>query len=368
MSFEVTVRRIAEVIPHPNADRLDIVHLENYDYDSIVQKSRFAVGDVVVYFPVDSQLPLAFVQALGLDGKLAHGMPSDEGVRLQNRVKTANLRGIVSQGIVARPQDLPLSSDIQTALETTALGSSVTDMLGVLKYEPPVILSTEGTLVRLPENVSKYDLENAQSHASVVAQLMAANTHVMVTEKIEGSHWFVTRTRDGEFGVGQRNYLIEPVEGVEHTWHRAAREGNYAAITEALMAQFPRVNRVTIRGEIVGPDIAINYYNLSAPRVYVFEIEFDGEPISALFFKTLATTMSMPLVPILAFDLPLSEILEQAGHTTVKALSNGVSALAPKRLREGVVIRPMEETQSADLEGRLILKQRSPDYLAKTEN
>jgi RNA ligase (TIGR02306 family) len=197
---------------------------------------------------------------------------------------------------------------------------------------------------------------------------MAANTRVMVTEKLEGSHWFVTRVRGEALGVGQRNYLIEPVEGVEHTWHRAAREGGYEAITESLLAQFPRVNRVTIRGEIVGPEIANNYYNLSALNVYVFEIEFDGEPISALFFKTLATAMKLLLVPILAFDVPLSEVLEQSGHITVKALSNGFSDIAPKRLREGIVIRPMEEAHSADLGGRLILKQRSPDYLAKTEN
>ena len=48
MPFDVTLRRIAEVIPHPNADRLDIVHLEDYDYDSIVQKGQLAAGEMDV--------------------------------------------------------------------------------------------------------------------------------------------------------------------------------------------------------------------------------------------------------------------------------------------------------------------------------
>jgi RNA ligase (TIGR02306 family) len=368
MPFDVTLRRIAEVIPHPNADRLDIVHLEDYDYDSIVQKGKLAAGEMVIYFPVDSQLPAAFIQALGLEGKLSHGMPDDEGVRLQNRVKTAKLRGIVSQGIVSKPEDLPLLPDVMAYCETAKAGSSVTEILGIVKYEPPTIAGKDGTLVGLPDRVSKYDLESAQCYAPVVAQLLAANTRVMITEKLEGSHWFVTRTRSGEYGVGQRNYLIEPVPEQEHGWHRAAREGGFEAITQSLLDQFPDVDRVTIRGELVGPGIASNYYNLPKFGVYLFEIEFDGEPVNAALFKTLVDSLQLPMVPLLAFDVSLADYLAAQGQETVKSLSNGPSALAPKLLREGIVIRPMEEAEDETLRGRLILKQRSPDYLAKTDN
>lgn len=368
MPFDVTLRRIAEVIPHPNADRLDIVHLEDYDYDSIVQKGQLAAGEMVIYFPVDSQLPADFIQALGLEGKLSHGMPGDDGVRLQNRVKTAKLRGIVSQGIVAKPQALPLTPDIQAYFETAKAGSSVTEILGIVKYEPPTIAGKDGTLVGLPDRVSKYDLESAQSYASVVAHLLAGNTRVMVTEKIEGSHWFVTRTRDGGYGVGQRNYLIEPVPGQEHIWHRAARIGGFEGVTQALLDQFPDVERVTIRGELVGPGITGNYYNLQAFRIYVFEIEFDGEPVNVTLFKSLVDSLNLTMVPLLAYDVTLAEALVAAGQESVKAFSNGPSALSPKHLREGIVIRPMDELNDETLGGRLILKQRSPDYLAKTDN
>lgn len=368
MVFAVTVRRIAEVLLHPNADRLEIVRLEDYDYDSIVQKGMYAVGDRVVYFPVDSQIPLDFVQAMGLEGKLSHGMPDEAGGRLQNRVKTAKLRGIVSQGIVAKPQDLPVPPDVRANLDAAAWGADVAGLLGVLKYEPPVVPTKEGRLVGLPSRVNKYDLENAQSHASVVAHLLESRLPVLITEKIEGSHWFVTRTRDGEWGIGQRNYRIEPVAGYEHDWHRVAREGDFSAHTQAILDQQPQVQRVTIRGELIGPGVQGNYYNLPKHRILVFEIEFDGRPVDARLFLQLVETLALPAVPILSAGVALADVLAAAGQESLKAYSNGPSQLAPQRLREGVVIRPMTEQSSEALSGRLILKQRSPDYLAKTEN
>ena len=53
-------------------------------------------------------------------------------------------------------------------------------------------------------------------------------------------------------------------------------------------------------------------------------------------------------------------------EASIKEASNGISLLAPGKLREGIVIVPEEEGWSQRLGGRLILKQRSPNYLAKT--
>lgn len=47
--------------------------------------------------------------------------------------------------------------------------------------------------------------------------------------------------------------------------------------------------------------------------------------------------------------------------------SNGKSQLY-NTLREGIVIKPIIESYSKDLNGRLILKQRDPVYLSKNEN
>ena len=70
----------------------------------------------------------------------------------------------------------------------------------------------------------------------------------------------------------------------------------------------------------------------------------------------------MPCVPYL-FTGNLRDFLK---GQTIKQASNGTSMLEINQKREGIVIRPMTE---ADVEGfgRLILKQRSPEYLAEND-
>jgi hypothetical protein len=69
------------------------------------------------------------------------------------------------------------------------------------------------------------------------------------------------------------------------------------------------------------------------------------------------------LVPTLTYDMTLREWL---GGKTVQQASNGRAAMVD-RLREGIVIKPLVEEQIHRF-GRLFIKQRSPEYLSKTEN
>ena len=69
--------------------------------------------------------------------------------------------------------------------------------------------------------------------------------------------------------------------------------------------------------------------------------------------------------PTLGYNVTLREWLN---GRTIQEASNGKSLLAPDRLREGIVVVPMVEqkVQWGDLSvKRLMLKQRSPAYLAK---
>lgn len=54
-SLIVEVCEIKEVIPHPNADRLDIATVKGWN--CIVQKDSYRVGNWCVFFPPDSILP-----------------------------------------------------------------------------------------------------------------------------------------------------------------------------------------------------------------------------------------------------------------------------------------------------------------------
>jgi len=347
--FAVTIETIGAITAHNNADRLEIANLAGKDYEFIVVKGEFTVSDPVVYFPIDSLLPEWIVETLNLTGRL-----SGAG---KNRVKTVKLRGKISQGIVAPIQVLATRIP---ELASAQLGDDVTTLLGVEKYDPPPVVTKHGELLPLPQYVSKYDVESAQNYTAIVDLLM--DEPVYITEKLEGSHWSIAWFKDGdEIVVTQRNFRIEPVEAGEHLWHKMAREGDYAAILRQ-MAQMLNAKVIVFRGEIVGAGIQNDYYKLKQHRLYLFEIEVDGKPVPPAEFIALTEKFRLQSVPVLGFDVTLRAWLD---NQTLKAASDGRSKIADKA-REGVVIKPMVEQRHAGI-GRVMLKQRSPQYLAKSD-
>lgn len=94
-TFDVTLRRISKVWLHPNADRLEMAEVEGLAYQFVVPKGAHAAGDRVLYFPIDALLPDELSTRLGVKNYLVGP--------LKNRVKTARLRGEISQGVVVKP-------------------------------------------------------------------------------------------------------------------------------------------------------------------------------------------------------------------------------------------------------------------------
>lgn len=364
-TFAVTMELIESVRPADNSDNLDMVSLESKDYSFITQRGLYETGDAVVYFPVDSLLPMWIVEALGLEGKLAHGaVPTDGSERLRNRVKTIKLRGNLSQGVVCTPDILMeankyLDKDIFKQDDLTA-------DLGVTKYEPPVVASKHGNLVQMPEMISVYDIEGAQNYPAIVQMLM--QVPVYITEKIEGSNWWASLDAAGNFTVGQRNYAIEPTETGIHDWWKVA---NTYAVEEALRDMWTDLNslsgrqplqRLTLRGEIIGPGIQGNYYKTADHDILLFDIEYNGKAIDATLFINMTEKYELPTVPTLCWNRSLQSWLE---GRTVKEASDGTSELIDRK-REGIVIKPMQERHS-DVIGRVFIKQRSLAYLAKSD-
>ena len=89
-TFDVKVRHLDAVEPHPNADRLELAVVG--DYRAVVAKGQFQAGDAIAYLPEASVLPAELIAELGLTGKLA-GPDA-------NRVHAVRLRGALSQGVV----------------------------------------------------------------------------------------------------------------------------------------------------------------------------------------------------------------------------------------------------------------------------
>ena len=114
-----------------------------------------------------------------------------------------------------------------------------------------------------------------------------------------------------------------------------------------------------------------NIYKLEEHCVYLFDIlvgtgvnkrYLDGRDYLGITRDRLRG-VNQRIAPLIATDVVLKDWLD---GRSVQEASNGKSLLRSKTKREGIVITPMVEQQDPNV-GRLILKMRSPDYLAKSE-
>ena len=361
--FGVTVETVEKSEKHPNADRLDITTLKGIGFSFVTRRDEFKSGDEIVYFPIDSLLPKSITDLMGLTGKLSG--------KEKNRIKTAKLRGVLSQGIVLPIQTV---TDSTNSLEVDEIrsaskyiidqdgGSSnqLTEFLGIKKYEPEAVPCKAGNLLPLPHGLGVYDIEGCERYITQVEKLM--DQKVYITEKLEGQNFSVHfNIEDNKFYVNQRKFTIEPIEGTTHDFWKVVNNLNLRELCET---RAKLINKsVTVYGEFIGPGVQGNKYKLTDHTIRVFDIKDDREWLSPIQFAAVAGQFNLATVPILACGVTLREWLD--GKTIVQA-SNGMSILNKNQLREGIVIKPMTEQWDEEI-GRLILKQRDPIYLAECD-
>ena len=70
-SLIVEVSRIERVLPHANADALELAHIKGWQ--CVVPKGRYTAGDLVTYVPVDAVLPAELSERLGVTKYLSRG-------------------------------------------------------------------------------------------------------------------------------------------------------------------------------------------------------------------------------------------------------------------------------------------------------
>lgn len=390
--FGITVEKIATAQHHSNADRLDICTLEGMSIQFVTGRDEYRPGDRVLYFPVDSVLPLELQRNMGVEGYLAG--------KNKDRVKTVRLRGEISQGLVG-PQSMAaavaaVSEDVVKTKEEW--GVEIAEWLGVTKYEPAPIQSKAGNLSPLPAGLAVYDIEGAERNPDAVARMM--DMQVVVTEKIEGMNFSVTYVAaEDKIYVNQRKHTITPIEGVTHFFWQLARShflvpwdyhvftndtepGPSEYWTDSLLGWLSEIYPgcdITIYGEAHGPKIQGNIYQLPSPELKLYDILVNGEFLDALTFFGLMATFGAyepftqkenPHVVPVIFVGTLRTYLQSRGahggrlvNETIVEASRGISRLNPEVYREGIVIRPLIERRHPTI-GRLIIKQRDPVYLA----
>ena len=374
--FAVTIEKIKKVWKHPDADRLDLVKLEGMDFQCVVGRGDYKEGESVLYFPLDALIPDNVLDKMGLKGKLAGSK--------RNRVKTIRLRGELSQGLIG-PLDLlkgtkPVSMfgnpppDHWIFKPLAEMSPKVvTEYLGVTKYEPPVKQAGGyhvGKMAGLPAGLTIYDIEGADRYVEVAEEMM--DKLVYISEKAEGSNWSAAYSLlDQKYYVNTRKHSLTEIEGKPSPyWDVTKKYGFFDFLSEIAKIQEAK-QYVALYGEFVGPGVQGNYYNLGERDVYLFDIKIDGRYVNPRRFYELIEEFTLKhdkypdpkIAPILGANIKLRDWLD---GKTIQEASNGQSVLINKP-REGIVIRPSEEEYSKILHGRLILKQRSPVYLERSD-
>jgi RNA ligase (TIGR02306 family) len=248
-----TIRKIEELKPIEGADLIELAIVDGWQV--VVKKGEFAVGDLAVYFEIDSFLPQSPEFEFLRKSSFRKNWDGTEGFRL----KTIKLRGQLSQGLLL-PTD---AFNINTIF--FAKGDDLTEVLGVSKWEKPVSPQLAGVARgNFPSFIPKTD-ENRIQNLGRDREKFRAARQWYVREKLDGSSMTVY-LNEGQFGVCSRNYDLEETE--DNGFWQMARKLDL----EAKLRRVSTIYGMAIQGELVGPGINGNRYNLTSPWFYVFGI------------------------------------------------------------------------------------------------
>ena len=330
-----TIRKIKEINPIEGADAIELAVVDGWQV-VVAKNVGHRVGDLVVYCEIDSFLPIE-PEFEFLRKSSYKKMGDQEGFRL----KTIKLRGQISQGLILPYSVIPIAQ-FATAADLPE-GMDVSEMLGIVKYEPPIPAQLAGKVKgSFPSFLRKTDEERIQNLEKEYTEWTLSSKHQFyATEKLDGSS-FTCYIKNGEFGVCSRN--MDLLETEDNTFWAVARKLDL----ENKLRSFGK--NICFQGEMVGSGIQGNHYNMKDQTVFFYNIFLidEREYVGYDEFRNMLFDLDLACVPVLSypFNFPADS---EAAFPTVSALlrsAEGKSVLNDKVEREGLVIRSMDRTIS----------------------
>ena len=312
----VTVQTITDLQPIKDADRIEAARVLGWTV--VVGKGEFSVGDKVAYFEIDSFLPgtnpnyetfmARGVKTVAIDGKDVQG----------HVLKTAKLRGVVSQGLI-----LPLSKlGVEASVE---VGTDISDVAGVVKWEPPLPMGNGDIVgpfstrfapktdaIRLQNLVDVWDALKTVDWEPTLKVDGTSQTLVREndTVRIYGRNWELSTDKAAGFKIAERSELV-------------------TALEPGMAIQF----------ELVGPGIQANRLKLQTQQAIVFAVWQDGNKLSRSEWPAAALAHATPV---------LGQEFSPKNFSTPDELIAFVDGLRGSYtkdvLDEGVVFHPVEPT------------------------
>lgn len=289
----VTIRNINQILPHPNADRLAIAVIDGWKV--VVGKDEFKADQAVVYFEIDSLLPIeeefeflrkyAFVKKAWLESLV----PNGEGFR----IRTIRLRGQISQGLVIPIPDhlnkyMYDSGEVELDLDT---------YFNVVKYDPPAVIANgpEGKRGNFPDFIHKTKQERVQNLSRKQLEEAFQTQEIFeITRKYDGESITVYAVVDkaeptifskikdvfknffkveviSQYRTGVCSHNIELDKNLKN--NRFVQVATTTGLFDAVEKICRNMNlELAIQGEVCGPGIRGNRHGFAEPTIVVFDI------------------------------------------------------------------------------------------------
>lgn len=320
-----SIQKVLHIEPVVNSDNLEVLTVLGWKV--VARRNEFQVGDLVIYFEIDSILP---------------ELPQFEFLaKTKYRLKTQRLRGQLSQGLCWNVGILPSGVEIKEGLD-------VTELLGVTKYEEEIPEEMVGVSRGFhPKIVSKTGEVRVQSQPELLKEFMGKR--VAFTQKIEGYSSSYINDNGNIHVCSHTHSLIEDTKSVY--WQMAHKYN--------LIDTLKAIGNFSIQGEIAGPGIIGNPLGLQEVELFVFRV-FDNDKQQYLGIEELREFCSKHnLQPV-----PLTYENVEFNFNTEELLEMAKGFYSPSgHPQEGVVIVPMKPTYSEVLCGNLSMKVINNDYL-----
>lgn len=367
--YKVPYTKILEINPHNNAERLELATV--YGFQVIIQKGKFKVGDKIIYIPIDSILTANLESLIfGPDAKIKLN---------KQRVRQIKIRGLVSQGMVIRPEEVTSIVNPDYFKDEQDVGP----ILGITKYEPPVRENRmpSGPRARNKRNPHPmFHKYNGLGNIKWFPNMFKEGDLVVIQEKLHGTNarasvlpfiantlWkkvksFLRLAPATENCYGSNNVDIS----ASLSYKGYYGEDVYGKVFDKVNVFNKLKLGETVFGEIVGPGVQKGYsYGLKEHEFVLFDVKIlepDGNQkwLTPNEVELFALERGFKFVPVL-YKGPFNKEMTYA-LTKGKSMFNDMS----EKVREGIVIKASEKYS---IEGnKQALKWVSEDYLADETN
>lgn len=350
-----SVQKVKAIKPIEGADRIEVVQVLNWD--CVAKKGEYNVGDMVIYFEIDSLLPdvptFEFLKHSSWSQKLN-----------KYKISTHKFRNQISQGLV-----VPINTLIDLELQINGMaekslrfeGEDLTELLKIEKYEPPVSNGPLGETINHEWYIPKTDETRVQTCAQdVLPKYMESKQDDWYASiKLDGTSCTAGLFEDG-FLIGGRNQWYKGPNFYTETVNKYTTNGRFDC---ALRKYQETVGvYVAFQGELCGPGIQSNRLGLKEKEWFVFNTFISETGKNNSYIKcdlftmiSLCATFGLKHVPIInAEDKFVFDSVDTVDNTVDKLLDyvdeikyrKYFKDASPNQIAEGVVFRMNDMTNS----------------------